>query len=70
VPVGAPASGHAVGLYQVALKDVELGLGRLRLLRAALEIVSQNAIDSLRQALAAALSQALKLDRDVQLDID
>jgi hypothetical protein len=59
-----------VGLYQVALKDVALGLGRLWLVRLALEIVSQNAIYQLRQALATPLSQSLKLDRDVQLDID
>jgi hypothetical protein len=59
-----------VGLYQVALKDVELGLDWLWLLRLAREIVSQNAIDDLRKALATSLSQSLKRDRDVQLDID
>jgi hypothetical protein len=59
-----------VGLYQIALKDVELGLGRLRLLSLALDMSAQNAIDSLRQALAAALSLALKRHRDVELYID
>jgi hypothetical protein len=54
-----------VGLYQLALKDVLSWL-----LRLAQEIVSQDAIYQLRQALAAALRLALKRDSNVQLDID
>jgi hypothetical protein len=59
-----------VGLYQIALKDVELGLGRLRLLSLALDMSAQNAIYQLRQTLATSLRLALKLDRHVELDID
>jgi hypothetical protein len=54
-----------VGLYQLALKDVLSWL-----LRLAQEIVSQDAIYQLRQALATPLRLALKRDRHVQLDID
>jgi hypothetical protein len=58
------------GLYQVALKDVALGLGRLWLVRLALEIVSQNTIHQSRKALATALSLSLKRDRHFKLYID